>query len=38
VHVHTVCKVDDAPLCLNELFKDDLVAHTLSLEYIDKKI
>jgi len=36
VHVHTVCKVD-APLCLNELFKDDLVAHTPSLEYIDKK-
>ena len=30
VHVYKVCKVDDAPLCLDKLFKDDLVAHTPS--------
>ena len=33
--MHKVCKVDDTPLGLDELFKDDLVVHTPSLERVD---
>ena len=31
-----MCKFDDDPLCLDELLRDDLVAHIPSLKQIDQ--
>ena len=28
IHVHEVCKFDDDSLCLDDLFRDDLVTYT----------
>jgi len=36
IYVHKVCKFDDDLMCLDELFRDNLIAHTPSFEHIDQ--